>query len=281
MGANADAARGADALILRASYIVSTPFPALSADFLRTRQDESKEQAMSGGAAAADGAAADKKLELSGPPPLGGFAQCLLFDGPACVRELLRHGAPTDGRDLVHATPLHKAVANGDSRAIQLLLGAGADINAQNMYGDSPLHRAVENSRLYTLTQLQRYGADINRPNKIGNTPLHLAAAIGHVQLVRALLTAGAGVMNYNLRGQVPLHVAISAGKRETLKELISFHNNRKLNWATLCTQVRRTRAQETNLSKHCPHYGPLPLLWAKITPCGKAPHTPEHKLKL
>ena len=169
---------------------------------------------------------------------IGGSSQCLLFDGPACVRELLKHGAPTDGRDLVQATAMHKATANGDQRAIQLLLGAGADIDSQNLYGDTPLHRAVENSRLFTLTLLQRHGADINKPNKIGNAPLHLAAAIGHVPLLRALLTAGAVVMNYNLRGMVPLHVAISSGKKETLKELIAFHNNRRLNWATLCTKA-------------------------------------------
>ena len=235
-GHNAEERKGPDALILRCAYAVSTPFPALSADFLRTRQDESTLRAMNGGVASDDDAG--KKPQLTGPPPLGSFAQGLLFDGPACVRELLKHGAPVGGTDLVTSTPLHKAVANGDQRAMQLLLGGGADINFQNMYGDTPVHRAVENSRLYTFTHLQRMGADINRPNKVGNTPLHLAAAIGHVQLVRALLTAGAGVMNYNLRGQVPLHVAVAAGKKEALKEFVAFHNNRKLPWATLCTQA-------------------------------------------
>jgi len=240
LGPNPEA-KYADPLMLRCSYLVSTPYPALPTELLRTRQDEVKEAALNIGSsagAAADGAAVEKKAELAGPRPLAGFTQCLLFDGPACVRELLRHGAPVDGRDLVQATALHKATSNGDARAIQLLLGAGADINAQNWYGDTCMHRAVENSRLYTVTMLQRYGADVNRPNKVGNTPLHQAAAIGHVHLLRALLTAGAMPMNYNMRGQVPLHVAISAGKRETLKELVAFHKKYRLNWQTLCTQA-------------------------------------------
>ena len=54
---------------------------------------------------------------------------------------------------------------------------------------------------------------------------------------VRALLSAGAVCISYNLRGYVPLHSAIAAGKKESLEQLIAFHEKRRLEWATLCAQ--------------------------------------------
>jgi len=232
-------------LNMRMTYSISTPFPVLSQDVLRTRKEAAAAKASgaasgdadgshSGASGSGSGASASSEKDRS----LGSFCQVLLFDGPACLRELLKAGGQADCMDLVQATPIHKATANGDARAIQLLIGAGCNIDAPNMYGDTCIHRAVENSRLATLTMLLRQGADVDRPNKIGNTPLHLAAAIGHVPLVRALLSAGALPMAYNMRGYVPMHVAIMAGKKETLKELSTFHNNRRINWATLCTQA-------------------------------------------
>jgi len=160
-----------------------------------------------------------------------------LYDGPACVRELLRAGADQMSTDMVKATPLHKAVANGDLRGVQLLVGCGAHINTPNMFGDTCVHRAVENERLLTLTELLRHGADIDRPNQKGDTPLHLACAIGHTGLVRALLMAGAVPTSFNLRGEAPIHVAIRQGHRKVLEALMSFHTNRKIAWQTLCTQ--------------------------------------------
>ena len=67
------ATESADAIQMRFSFVVSTPFPALAPDFLRTRQDLLREEAMGSGAADAS----DKKpsSEMSGPRPLGGFSQ--------------------------------------------------------------------------------------------------------------------------------------------------------------------------------------------------------------
>jgi len=230
-----------DVLNIRLTYSISTPFPSLSADVLRTRKEV---KAAAGSAAGGEGdastagAAGSSSAGEAKVGSLGSFTQCLLFDGPACLRELLKAGCKPDSYDLVQSTPLHKATANGDARAIQLLLGAGGNIDAPNMYGDTSMHRAVENSRLETLVMLLRSGADLDRPNKIGNTPLHLAASIGHVPLVRALLSAGALPMAYNMRGYAPLHVAIMSGKKQALIELISFHEKRRIDCFTLCTQA-------------------------------------------
>jgi len=168
---------------------------------------------------------------------LGSFCKAALFDGPECVRELLSARADANARDLVSSTPLHKAVANGDTRALRLLLGAGADINAMNIYGDTCVHRAVENVRLATLVELLRFGADMDQPNKLGDTPLHLACATGNAALVRALLSAGAVVLSYNMRGHVPLHTAIQSGQRTALEVMILYHSQRRLPWQTLLAQ--------------------------------------------
>ena len=71
-------------------------------------------------------------------------------------------------RDLVSGTPLHKATANGDTRALRLLIGSGADLDAPNLYGDTCIHRAVENVRLATLTELLRHGARACRARRGG-----------------------------------------------------------------------------------------------------------------
>ena len=169
------------------------------------------------------------------PGALGSFVRAAVYDGPACVRELLKAKSDPNAPDLVNASPLHKATANGDARALRLLLGGGADIDWPNMYGDTCMHRAVENSRLATVTELLKHGADLDKPNRKGDTPLHLACAMGHEKLVKALLNAGALAMVYNMRGYVPMHTAIACGQKKVLEILVKYHEGRRLAWATLC----------------------------------------------
>ena len=164
----------------------------------------------------------------------GSFCRVGLYDGAACLRQILGAGGAVDARDLVNATSLHKATSSGDRRALRLLLGSSANIDAANIYGDTCLHRAVENARLATVSELIRHDAQLDKPNAQGNTPLHLACALGHDKLVRALLSAGAMAMSYNLRGYVPLHTCIQFGQRHVLETLVSYHNSRRMAWSEL-----------------------------------------------
>jgi len=197
-----------------------------------------KEGGAGGGGAGADAGAPEseggKPLEKGA---LGSFCRAGLYDGPACLRELIKAGATANALDMLGTTPLHKAVANGDTRALRLLIGCSADVDAANVYGDTPLHRAIANSRVHTVTELLRHGADLDRPNKKGDTPLHTACANGNVALMRALLTAGAVVTSFNLKGYSPIHTAVHHGHRKILEQMIGFHNNRKIAWQTLRTQ--------------------------------------------
>jgi ankyrin repeat protein len=246
----ASAAPTASAINIRFNYMVTVPYAALAPAHTAWRHE--KIDPTGGAAAGAAGAAATTPAAgAAGDAPaaaesggsssggagkgaLGSFVRAAVYDGPACLRELLKAGSDPDSPDLVHASPLHKATANGDTRALRLLLGAGANIDHPNMFGDTCMHRAIENSRLATVTELLKHGADVDKPNRQGNTPLHLACATGHEKLVRALLSAGALALVYNLRGYVPLHTAIASGQKKILDILMKYHEGRRLPWATL-----------------------------------------------
>ena len=123
-------------LNMRMTYSISTPFPVLSQDVLRTRKEAAAAKASGAASGDADGSPSGASGSGSGASAssekdrsLGSFCQVLLFDGPACLRELLKAGGQADCMDLVQATPIHKATANGDARAIQLLIGAGCNID--------------------------------------------------------------------------------------------------------------------------------------------------------
>lgn len=235
--------------MMRLTYSVTVPFPPPASDFTKRREKRQngacRESAVTRCLDYADDVTTKRTSgrddgnggeigASSRNAPLGCFCSPALYDGPACLRMMIKARCDANATDLVKASPLHKATAMGDVRALRLLIGCGANVDAPNIYGDTSLHRAVENLRLRTVTELCRHGADVDRPNNHGNTPLHLACAVGSLILLRALLGAGAVVMNTNLKGMVPLHTAIHFGQRKVVEALITHHSNRRLAWQTL-----------------------------------------------
>ena len=205
-----DPAKASAAISVRFNYSISVPYSAPPASLTTSRTEppprEKKGAAAEGLSGSSDekkagGGAASEKGALGSVLPRGALRWPRVLAGAS--REA---GSSPELKDLVRSSPLHKAVSNGDIRALRLLLGAGCDINSQNLYGDTPLHRAVQNARFKTVVELLRHGADVDRPNQKGDTSLHAAAMIGHVALVRALLTAGAVAMSYNMKGMVRAH---------------------------------------------------------------------------
>ncbi|KAL1507327.1 hypothetical protein AB1Y20_008173 [Prymnesium parvum] len=164
----------------------------------------------------------------------GSFAAMSLLDGATCLSILLRAGADPNVRDLVSATPLHKAVAHGDMRALRVLLQAGGDLEAFNMYGDRCLHRAVENARVATSRLLLKCSADPNVPNNRGDVPLHIACAGGEIRLVNMLLAQGAIALSANQLGWTPLHTSVAYEQYDSLAALVTFHKRRRLPWCDL-----------------------------------------------
>ena len=121
--------------------------------------------------------------------------------------------------------PLHRAVFNGDTEALRMLLEAGADVSAQDRKGDTPLHRAANDGEVAAIRILLEAGADVNAQNhelsatslgdrllQGGDTPLHMAVDNGKVAAIRILLEAGADVNAQNHRefNKTPLSLAVA-----------------------------------------------------------------------
>ena len=88
-------------------------------------------------------------------------------------------------------TPLHHAVAAGDSQEVKGLLQAGYDPNRTDFEGNTSLHLAASLASVDVISLLVKSDAHIKVENASGHTPLALAIEAGNVGAVRALLEAG------------------------------------------------------------------------------------------
>jgi len=111
---------------------------------------------------------------------------------------LLKKGVPVDSPDTHEhnsgETPLMKAVLNGDTRMVKLLLQYGADINALDKQGESALLVAAYMGDEKMVRYLVNQGARLKTRSAKGVTPLLTAADQGHFNLVRFFLEKGASV---------------------------------------------------------------------------------------
>eukprot|EP01041_Mallomonas_annulata_P012723 gene12723-26802_t len=127
------------------------------------------------------------------------------------VEELISHGSLVDCRvTSSKATALMLAAANGQARAVNILIGAGANVNASNAYGNRPLHEACRLGHEGIIRSLLNAGADINAANKKGSTPLHFFCYGNEpetftAEKVRILLEAHADLTWRDVNGYSPL----------------------------------------------------------------------------
>ncbi|XP_055879639.1 double zinc ribbon and ankyrin repeat-containing protein 1-like isoform X2 [Biomphalaria glabrata] len=110
---------------------------------------------------------------------------------------------------------------------IQQLLDEGADVNCLNKNDLPPLHVAVRNKHTDAIDVLVHGGAQINAkgPSAVkGNTALHEAVTLGPsgMKVIEALLTAGADHNVKNDRNETPYDLAIKAGYDTIVKRFVS-----------------------------------------------------------
>jgi hypothetical protein len=91
-------------------------------------------------------------------------------------------------------SPLGKAVAKQDARAIEELLAGGADPNATNIVGRPVLVEAAKCGYHEIIRGLLQKGANPNVRDELGYTALHTAIVAGHIETVKALVAGGADV---------------------------------------------------------------------------------------
>jgi ankyrin repeat protein len=105
------------------------------------------------------------------------------------VQRLLAAGAPLEGRDKNHRTPLLMACHGGNAEVVKFLLQQGARADMVNGVGDTTIGQACEYGHLEAAKLVLAAGADVTRVNKWGRTPLMLASREGRDDVVAWLLT--------------------------------------------------------------------------------------------
>ncbi len=123
--------------------------------------------------------------------------------------------------------PLHRAVNNGHTGSVEILLKNGADVNRKNENGQTPLHIITSCygtawiNRFDIIDILMKNGAEINKRDAKGNTPLYYAVETGDIKLVDTLLSYGASVHTLCSNGTTPLMFALKSGKYDIAKKMM------------------------------------------------------------
>jgi hypothetical protein len=106
--------------------------------------------------------------------------------------------------------PLHKAAAEGQLAAVELLLNWEADLENKNRIGSTALHRAASHGQIETVKKLLENGSSVDSLNKIGSSPLHCAAFSGFVEVAKLICASGGfkHIRRPNMAGMTPLDYA-------------------------------------------------------------------------
>ncbi len=141
------------------------------------------------------------------------------------IKKLILSGADINIQsDKYGNTALIRAVIEGHTDIVKLLITAGADVNIQDKYDNTALIWAVIKDHTDIVKLLIAAGTNINAKNNNGNTALILvpAAKNGHQNIVGLLIAAGADVNIQNKYGDTVLMWAVRKGHKEIVKLLIS-----------------------------------------------------------
>ena len=114
---------------------------------------------------------------------------------------------------------IHKAVIDGNIKAVKQHIAAGTDVNMKNDVGLTPLHFAAGEGHKEVAELLITNGADVNVKQKDGSVPLHLAVS---KEISELLIAKGADVNVKNNWGATPLLAAVVKGHKEIVQLLIS-----------------------------------------------------------
>jgi hypothetical protein len=121
---------------------------------------------------------------------------------------LLKNGALIDLRNALERSPLHEAIVNADSEAVQFLIDNGADLNAatkdrsfedanthrSSIAGILPLHEAIRTWNLRLVMLLIEGGVDLTQTSPGGWTFLDLALLVGNESIAEFLYRYGAQI---------------------------------------------------------------------------------------
>uniref|UniRef100_A0A672JKQ9 Serine/threonine-protein phosphatase 6 regulatory ankyrin repeat subunit C-like n=1 Tax=Salarias fasciatus TaxID=181472 RepID=A0A672JKQ9_SALFA len=131
-------------------------------------------------------------------------------------------GANVNAKDQGSLTPLHRAAASRNERAVELLLKEKAEVNARDKFGHTPLHMAAANWATGCAEALLPHVSSLDVADRSGRTPLHHAAYSGHDEMVNLFLRKGAKTCAKDKKERQPIHLAAYLGHVEVVKLLVS-----------------------------------------------------------
>ena len=131
----------------------------------------------------------------------------------AIVEALLDHGADTElqeGADYASGTPLNRAIDEGKTDVVRLLLDRGANPRVLDIYNRTIVHSAGVNGQDEVLRVLfeKPRGVDINAQGTNGRTALHDAAYFDYQSTIQILFDNGARTDIHDNANRSPLGVA-------------------------------------------------------------------------
>lgn len=118
---------------------------------------------------------------------------------------------------------LHRAIVNGNTTIVRLLLDEGADLKRQDSFGQTALHLAVERGCEEMVRMVLEKISDPNIPDSAGRTALFSAVQSDNEPMARLLIEFLVDVNMKDTMGEVALHLAVESGS-ESLTLLLIKH---------------------------------------------------------
>lgn len=122
--------------------------------------------------------------------------------------------------------PLHLAVLEGHTRAVEILLRNGANQNITFSHGYTPIFYLIECGYADILKIFLDNQCDPNQKSYFNYTLLHKATFFGRINMVQMLLEYGAAVEPVTSDQMTPLFFAIDNGDAEMVKLLLLYGAN-------------------------------------------------------
>lgn len=119
------------------------------------------------------------------------------------------------------ASPLYKAVEDGDLARAKTLIADGADVDFRSTGDGTPLIQAARSGRADLVSLLLAHGADPNLAVRGDGAPLLAAAGHGRLDIAQALVERGASVDMMVPGDGTPLINAIRSGDLPTIRYLV------------------------------------------------------------
>lgn len=120
-------------------------------------------------------------------------------------------------------TPLMKAAAEGDKKAVQTLLKSKADINAQDTEEKkTALYYAISNEQKEITKLLIDKGANLENLSENQESALFMATTTNNYDLMKTVLKKKKALINTpDIEGTTPLMEAAKYGTKQTLEILL------------------------------------------------------------